>query len=177
MSRLVLILADNCGVCVNFKRQKYDKFLESRCQELGVEFVPIYLTEMRSEIPRDLPEGLSKLKVWFPMLMIVHKSGWEKLTNDTPVNDNDVVIYNGYINSMGVPSIERDVNKLMPLDPLYLLNWTKDNLINQLVVKQSVKPSSVIINTKEDNSSAQVEKSFTRPANVCSLKFHPYNIR
>jgi hypothetical protein len=134
---LVVIKADTCGHC-----QRLTPLLPDTFKAVKKEYpdINIQLIEMKSMSKNDFdtkkyPQGLKEYLVWFPMILLIPTSTWEKGGEMR----KGVQIMNAKRNNSG--EIVQSLNcNFMNKDSF--VKWIKESMENEDYAKESIKKSS-----------------------------------
>ncbi len=88
---LLLITATNCSACVSFKEHVWGE-AKQKIESLGtVELKQIDLPSTNSQLPQSLPADVKRYVGWFPTLILVSSSSWNRGGN----SKLDAEVFNG----------------------------------------------------------------------------------
>lgn len=131
---VVLIMAQTCGHCRNFKQNNLSK-LKSLCSSLPIKLIDVELPTMNTKehwSPK-VPEVLKKYTTWFPTLLIIPAEMWSMDKVGT-VPITDVQVFNGKVTEKkdenGEPLIGVEYEQKHPMTPEGITDWIKDKLNN-----------------------------------------------
>jgi len=90
---LVVITADDCGACIDFKKNIWPGVKKTLEDTKSVEIIHKELPSIGSALPEDLPKDLGRFVPYYPSIILITRNSWNggKGTNLQAVAFNGVV--------------------------------------------------------------------------------------
>jgi len=148
---LVIVTANGCGACTQFKKNNLDK-LKKELQQSGVVRVEhIDVPAIGAPVPEGYPTQLNSWIRWYPTLILVNGKDWNEKCANVSNSSPPIEVFNGVVVD-GKIDMARDSRKNYD----ELLNWIKDNIDNNTKFRTIVVAQTPQVNTQSVGTQKQV---------------------
>jgi thiol-disulfide isomerase/thioredoxin len=193
----VIVTADNCGACVEFKKVWQD--VKKNIQNLNLVTIVEISLKTRADLPPPnlYPVDIRRFIGWFPTFLLFTSQSWDDALQNSSKQLSGV-IFNGRVNSttrrveltetrIGPSSdnmidwIRRSLNQLPFQDKPMIDPIKQENIRTDIIQDQKRLESKKLDGNKTDNKEKTRINPKLQPVenlghNVCKLKFLPKNI-
>ena len=127
----MFVSAGNCGGCIRFKQNFWDKTKAELAKISGLRVVDLAINKLGDPLPPDTHRDLSRFVAWYPTFILISKASYEKARLEG-------VVFNGSENpqqkkwELVAPAQRRAI------DDVALVGWVKEQLATNSLFKRGV---------------------------------------
>lgn len=145
---LVIVTADDCGACNNFKQNGLSQLIKDIQTSGIVRHIHINKKSMKAVIEAPYPTQLNSLAVWYPTFILINGKAWNNNFSESKNVDLPVEVFNGVYKD-GLVKFEqtnrKNLDKLIP--------WINDHVDNNPKFKVfTATATSIITKTAEEEN-------------------------
>lgn len=175
----IFVSAGNCGGCVRFKQNFWEKTKAELAKIPGLRIKEHPVSKLGEPLPPDAHQDLARFVGWYPTFILVSKDSYEK-------NKLQGTVFNGVEDKSGQWNLI-EVTKRLPTDDVTVIKWVKETLsgnngffkkdvsFKSLGVKGVPKPAKNARETHHDNFDEDSPNDEIYTAAFCRQAFMPFS--